>query len=414
MTAFGHIPCLWLDVTRLLTRIGRGALTGIDRVELAYLKEAYQTGCESYLARTTRGYIRMDQRGALRLIEMAEGTRPLGKADFLSKVTLRGQRPRHRAEAALREVAVDRCGPKGLPAMIGRGPNLDLTYLNVGHSNLSEATLGAFAARKDARVMVMIHDLIPLTHPEYVADTQPQVFAGRMDRVRKYASHVIANSIATSVSLDELWADQTMPNYRVIAPLGVERRPLSGGLDRESDHFVMLGTIEARKNHALMVDVWDLLAKEMPREALPRLFMIGNIGWKVDALMARVQAHPLAGDKIILCGPLPDSAVQDHLARATALLFPSIAEGYGYPPLEAALAGALPICSDLAVFHETLGDCAVYVDSGDAYQWKETIKQHLGDTIAKPDLTLLRAPTWQEHFEIVADAIIPKAGWGHP
>ncbi|QXT40020.1 glycosyltransferase family 4 protein [Gymnodinialimonas ceratoperidinii] len=408
MSAFARIPCPWLDVTRLLTRVGRGTLTGIDRVELAYLRAAIETGCESYLCRTTRGYLRLDRIGAGRLLEMADGTRPLGSADMLSKLTLRGNRPRHRVEATLREVAVDRCGPRGLSALIARGPNRDLTYINVGHSNLSRATLSAFGAREGARVMVMIHDLIPLTHPDYVADGQPANFAGRVERVRRHATHVIANSKATSDSLDAHWSGQEKPPHRIIAPLGVEARPMPKDATRDSNLFVMLGTIEARKNHALMLDAWDLLAKELPADRMPHLHIIGAIGWKVEAFVERLKSHPLFGDRITLNGPgglLDDAAVRNRLAKASALLFPSIAEGYGYPPLEAAMAGAVPICSNLPVFRETLGDCAVYVDSYEAYSWAETIKQHLCGTAVKPGLTKLKVTTWAEHFEMVAEAV---------
>jgi glycosyltransferase involved in cell wall biosynthesis len=408
MSALARIPCPWLDVTRLLTRIGRGALTGIDRVELAYLRAAIEAGCESYLCRTTRGYLRLDRTGARRLHEMAEGTRPLGAADMLSKLTFRGNRPRHRVEAALRAVAVDRCAPNGLPALIERGPNRNLTYINVGHSNLSHATLTAFAAREGARVMVMIHDLIPLTHPACVADGQPEKFAGRVERVRLHATHVIANSEATSNSLDAHWAGQRMPPHRIVAPLGVELRQAPDRVTREADLFVMLGTIEARKNHALMLDAWDLLAQDLPPERMPHLHIIGAIGWKVEPFMDRLKSHPLFGSRITLNGPdglLDDEAVQDRLSRAGALLFPSIAEGYGYPPLEAAMAGAVPICSNLPVFRETLGDCAVYVDSYEAYPWADTIKQHLCGTAVKPELTRLKVATWAEHFEKVAEAV---------
>lgn len=413
MGAFKHIPGLWLDVTRLLTRVGRGALTGIDRVELAYLKEAYATGCESYLCRTTRGYLRLDRRGALKLIEMSEGTLPLGPADWLSRVTFRGDRARHRAEAMLRQVAVDRCGRKALLALIERASTPNLTYINVGHANLSEATLSAFSA-KNARVMVMIHDLIPLTHPQFVVANQPANFAGRVERVCRYATHVIANSCATDADLIAHWASEAQTPLCVVARLGIEPRFLSEQLDREPGYFVMLGTVEVRKNHELMIDVWDLLAAELCAEDMPVLHIIGPIGWKVDALLSRLQAHPLIGDRIVLHGALTDDQVQDHLARATALLFPSLAEGYGFPPLEAAMAGVVPVCSTLPVFQETLGDCAVYVDSGDSYQWKETIKQLLDGTSNTPDLTKLKVPTWQEHFEIVTDAIIPEVDWGRP
>ncbi|WP_224816673.1 glycosyltransferase [Hasllibacter sp. MH4015] len=408
MGAFSHIPDLWLDVTRLLTRVGRGALTGIDRVELAYLREAYASGCNRYLCRTTRGYLLLDRRGAARLIGMVEGASPMGPADWFSRITFRGNRPRHKAEAALREVAIDRCRPSTLPNLLDRATEAGLTYLNVGHSNLSEATLSAISARSDTRIAVMIHDLIPITHPQYVADGQPENFAGRAERVRTHATHVISNSQATSDSLDRHWADKAAPPHRIVAHLGVDGTPRGSRQARDPSLFVMLGTIEARKNHALILDVWDLLAEELPPGDMPLLHIIGAVGWKVDTFMERLNSHPLMEQKIILNGPdglLSDSAVRDQLAKAAALLFPSVTEGFGYPPIEAAMAGAVPICSDLPVYRETLGDCAVYVDSGDAYQWKETIKQCLNGTGVMPDLTQLKVPTWQEHFETVVDAL---------
>lgn len=406
MGALRHMPQVWLDVTRLLTRVGRGALTGIDRVELAYLNEALTSECVHYLCRTTRGYLLLDQRGALCLRDLIAGDALLGRADIWSRATLRGDRPRHKAEAMLRPLAIDRCRESGLPKMLARHGSADRTYINVGHANLSEATLSAFASN---RSMVLIHDLIPLTHPQYVVDGQPGVFAGRIERVRRHATHTIANSTVTDADLMVHWAVQEQPK-RIVAPLGVETFERANAV-REPGYFVMLGTIEPRKNHALMLDVWDLLAAEVPLKDLPSLHIIGNEGWNVTDLMARIRAHPLFGAAIFLHGALSDADVQTHFAQADGFLFPSFVEGYGLPPLEAAMAGVVPICSNLPVFHETLGDCAVYVDSGDSYRWKETIKQYLKRIDERPDLASLKVPTWQEHFEIVADAIIPKAAW---
>lgn len=408
------LPDLWLDVTRLLTRVGRGALTGIDRVEHAYLIDALQ-GNARFLCRTTRGYLMLDQRGGQALLDMVDGG-SLGRADLLSRVTLRGHKPRHRAEATLRAVSLARCSPANLPKLLQTYAPHGCTYVNVGHSNLSEATLQAFASHPGTSA-VMIHDLIPLTHPDYVADAMPTRFAGRVERVRRFADVVISNSQATQADLTAHWGAQSDQPRHIVAHLGVPQRPALEGLDREQDLFVMLGTIEARKNHALMLDTWEVLAKQLPLDQVPRLHIIGAVGWKVDALMARLTAHPLYGTKIKLNGPhglFDDETVQDYLARATALLFPSIAEGYGYPPLEAAMAGAPSICSNLPVFRETLGDCAVYVDSDDAYSWAETIKQHSRGTAIMPELTKLKIATWAEHFDTVVTAIQQPAEKGRP
>lgn len=405
MSGFRDLPDLWLDVTRLLTRIGRGALTGIDRVEVAYLTEALEADAK-FLCRTTRGFLLLDQTGGHALLDLSNGA-PMGRADWLSCVSLRGHKPRHKAEAILRQHAIARCRPSALPKLVQDHATPACTYVNVGHSNLSEVVLSTFSDHPGTCV-VLIHDLIPLTHPAYVADGLPDRFAGRIDRVRRYADLVICNSAVTQSDLSAHWSGQTDRPPQIVAHLGVTPRALSDDLDREPGHFVMLGTVEPRKNHALMLDVWEFLAQEMPRDKLPTLHIIGAIGWKVDGLVNRLVSDPLFGQKIFLNGPhgtLDDAVVQDHLARATALLFPSLVEGYGYPPLEAALAGATPICSNLPVFQETLGDSAVYVDSNDAHSWLETIKQHFSGTPVKPELTMLQVPTWAEHFEKVADAI---------
>ncbi|GAB5447190.1 glycosyltransferase [Gymnodinialimonas sp.] len=401
---------LWLDVTRLLTRVGRGALTGIDRVEVAYLEEAL-TGESKFLCRTTRGYLLLDRRGGQALLDMVNGA-DLGRADWISRITGRGSKPRHRAEAALRRMAIARCRPHGLAGMLNTYAAHGCDYVNVGHSNLSESTLSAVAAHPGT-CSVMIHDLIPLTHPAHVADGMPDRFAGRVERVRRYADVIISNSAATLADLKAHWAGQSAPKTQFVAHLGVTAQPTPPAKAREPGHFVMLGTIESRKNHALMIDTWEALA-QMSLPQMPELHIIGRAGWKVDNVMARIEAHPLRGTSIFLHGPLPDDQVQQHLARANALLFPSLAEGYGYPPLEAALAGATPICSNLPVFRETLGDCAVYVDSNDAYSWAETIKQHFRGTAVKPELTTLKVATWAEHFDTVAKAIQPPGRKGRP
>ncbi len=403
MGALSQIPALWLDVTRTLTRLGRRAPTGIDRVELEYLKAFLDAGCDRFLCRTTRGYLLLDKAGGRLMLDLAQGRQGLGRADLLSRLTFRGRRSRHMAEATLRSVAIDRCRPKALPALLARAAPQGWTYVNVGHSNLSEATLSAFGAR--GRSVVMIHDLIPITHPDLVADDQPANFAGRVDRVRRFASHVIANSHATGEALDLHWHGAKRRPETVVAHLGVPVLERIAG-DRDPLHFVMLGTIEPRKNHALMLDAWDALAEDVPASGMPHLHIIGHTGWKVEGLMARLNAHPMLGQSIHVHGPLPDADVRRHLSKASALLFPSMTEGFGLPPLEAAIVGATPICSDLPVFRETLGDCAVYVNNPTAYQWKETIKQLIDGKITRPDLNKVRCPTWQEHFEIVADAVI--------
>ena len=95
---------IWLDITRLVSRVGRDVLTGIDRVEVAYLEECLRIGSPDtrYLCRSTRGYLLFDHRGAYVLLDLVRCVRPLGRADWISRIAGRGGRPRHRVEGMLR------------------------------------------------------------------------------------------------------------------------------------------------------------------------------------------------------------------------------------------------------------------------------------------------------------------------
>ena len=392
---------IWLDVTRLVSRAGRGVLTGIDRVELAYLEHLLTcpTAAVRFLLCSTRGYILLDKDGGKVLRDLVLGQMPLGPADRLSRLFGKGTDPRHRVEASLRSLAIARCLRGGLGRMIGRMAKGPGWYLNIGHTGLSAARLAAFSSQSEMRVAVLIHDLIPITHPDLVAPGMPARFATRLDAVRAYADLVICNSAATAGELKRHWAGGQSP-HRIVAHLGVEAA-LRDDTARDRRHVVMLGTIEPRKNHGLMLDTWEVLARDLPQDHLPQLHIIGPTGWQVDALMERLARHPLLGRAIHHHGPLSEAEVRRHLARAAALVFPSLAEGYGYPPLEAALAGAMPICSDLSVFRETLGNSAVYVPHQDAYSWAETIKKLLVVSDELPSLPLPKAPGWDAHFETV-------------
>lgn len=406
MAGLGQAGAIWLDVTRLVTRAGRGVLTGIDRVELAYLDHLLDTGDADarFLLRSTRGYLLLDRRGGAHLADLVTGRAVPGPADRLSRLLGKGSDPRHRVEAALRPHAIDSCLATRMPWMIARAARGPLWYLNTGHSNLAGGALAAFSRHRGARIGVLIHDLIPITHPDLVAPGMTARFARRLDQVRAHADLVICNSAVTAGDLAGHWQGAPHVPPRIVAHLGLSPQRRSD-TPRDPRHVVMLGTIEPRKNHALMLDVWEMLAARMSAQTMPQLHIIGPTGWNVAALMNRLKTHSLLGRAIHLHGALSDAAVADHLARARALVFPSLAEGYGYPPLEAALAGAQPICSDLPVFRETLGNTAVYVAGQEAYSWMETIQKHIVDNNQLPTHAVPDAPGWVAHFAIVGAAL---------
>jgi glycosyltransferase involved in cell wall biosynthesis len=401
---------LCLDLTRLLSRVGRGPLTGIDRVERAYADWVLATDPDPrFLVRTSRGYALFDRDGALAFLQALDDNGPWGKPDLLSRLTGKSANPRHAAEALLRRHALARCLPGRLLPCLSDHLRENTIYLNVGHSNLTDQTLKSFRALPDVRLAVFIHDVIPLEYPQYSSPGFPEHFAAMMSRVVDCADMILCNSDDTAARLK--FRFDTLPPVTA-AHLGladlVPVEPLHSPVDADNPRFVALGTIEPRKNHALLLDVWEQLSDKNR----PHLHIVGHRGWAEADLLARLDTHPLRNVAIFEHSGLTDGQVTGLLTGAHGLLFPTLAEGFGYPAAEAARLNVLPICANLPVLREILGDCGVYLDPLNAYSWLETIKKRSAVSIAAESLPAYDAPTWQAHFETVAAALWPQGHEG--
>ena len=270
-------------------------------------------------------------------------------------------------------------------------------YFNVGHSNLDTTVLESVADLDRSRTIIMIHDTIPLDHPDHQREGTVSVFQRKLDAVRRFADLVVTPSEASRADVLRHLGVAAAPvraAHLGITPSRPDPAALPAWIDLGRPYFVSLGTIEPRKNHALLLDVWE----EMTGQG-PGLFICGSRGWRNEAVFARLDAG-IAG--VTEIPGLSDGAISALLARSAALLFPSFAEGYGLPAMEAAALGTRVICSELPVFRETLGAYGVYLPPTDRYQWEKTIEAIAGNANETPGpVQDFKAPTWSEHFKLV-------------
>lgn len=394
-----------LDITRLISRAG-GMATGVDRVELAYLRHLLADPVPLYaIARTTLGYVLLGGDGLAAIAARLTGDAPWGVPDRLSKLARRKSVPVRQAESDLRRFALDRCLPRRLGHMLTRSLPAGLGYLNTGHSNLSQRMLWTLRHHAKARIAVLIHDTIPLDYPHYQRPGTPEKFRAMLRRVRSGADLIICNSRHTQTRVTQHMQGWGGVPQMVVAHLGLDL-PAVGTIPPDltlpRQYLVALGTIEPRKGHDMLLDVWDAMARETG-DNTPGLLIIGRRGWNNKAVFDRLDALPENSAVRELSG-LPDGAVAALLAGATGLLFPSHAEGFGLPPAEAAALGVPVISSDLPVIREILADIPVYVSSTERYQWEQAIqsllKDHGKDGARRVGPAFI-PPTWGEHFNTV-------------
>lgn len=397
------IPAWLLDLTRLVSRLGRGPMTGIDRVELAYLHYLLARPEPLFaLVRTALGFVLLDAAGAQGILDRALGRVTLGKADGLGLLTQRHLPQHARAEADARKLAVARAVPIRLGAMLRRALPTGVTYVNVGHANLSRRVLAAVKSVTDAQVVVMVHDTIPLDYPQFCRLHAAKVFSEKLAMVSAHADMVVHTARCTAAQTTAHFTRIGRVPPGVVSLLGVSLAdPDAGALGAiTTPYFVALGTIEPRKNLALLVKVWRKL--QAAGGQVPHLYIVGNRGWADAGLFADLAGLTADGHVSLLHG-LSDGAVVALLQGAEALLFPSLAEGFGLPPLEAA-AMAVPVwAGNLPVVVELLHDYPVYLDTSDVYAWATAINHQMKHRKQgrDADRQIRVPPSWADHFDQV-------------
>jgi glycosyltransferase involved in cell wall biosynthesis len=326
-----------------------------------------------FVARTASGLHAIDRGDMPALLAALRGkTSPT--LDMRGAVSLKKRPAVRRAESLLRRLSTP---PR--PADV---------YANVGHSNLSLATITEMRVTGAAHVIVKIHDVIPLNHPDFARADGPVKMRERLDAAA-LADGLVFNSNDTAIRALALM--KTVAAH-VVAPLGIDFERFEAHLH---DGFVCLGTIEPRKNHALLLDVWEAM---MPPR--PQLHIIGRRGWLNKAVFARLDAGV---DGVVEHDDLDDAGVRHLLAGAQALLFPSFAEGYGLPMVEALAMGVPVIASDLPALREVGGDAAMYLAPDDPAAWVAAIKAPPN----RADLSRAdwKPQSWAEHFENVDELL---------
>jgi glycosyltransferase involved in cell wall biosynthesis len=370
-----------IDVSRLIWRLWRGGLpTGIDRVCLAYVD--HFRGCaRAVVQRSGRYYVLSDSH-----------------SDLLFDLFSRGSNGFRRGFVQL--------APRAFPAARRTPGSKGLLYLNIGHTGLDEPSLTQWIASNGVRAVFFIHDLIPLMHPEYCRPGEQAKHRQRMENVLASAAGVIGNSMAT---INDVASFAAAHGFRMPPAVAawIAGPPVPSGVTPkrfDRPHFVTVGTIEGRKNHVMLLHIWQRLVAERGAGA-PLLLIVGQRGWEASEAIAMLDRAVELRGHVVELGKCSDDELAGLLAGARALLMPSFAEGFGLPVAEALELGTPVIASDLPVFREFAGEIPAYLDCLDGIAWEGAILDFIQDSPERRRqqraMKAYRAPDWPSHFEVV-------------
>jgi glycosyltransferase involved in cell wall biosynthesis len=281
------------------------------------------------------------------------------------------------------------------------------------------ATIGALKRRTGVTVVLGCYDTIPVDYPEVSSQANSRFFTDYFLEVGRVADKIFAISRTTKADLERL--------YRRLGPIRspeiVSIRlgchlPATFELRRRDDlgseqldcltaaeGFVLyVSTIEARKNHRVLVQVWNALYRRHGRH-IPELVLVGMPGWGVGDLMQELRHMDIFRYGLVR---LMDRVSDDGLAMlyrsCLFSVFPSIYEGWGLGAVEAMSYGKLCIISDApALVEATQGLCPA-LHPFDFPAWRDTITRYWQSVPERESLeasirTSFELRTWREFGE---------------
>ena len=389
-----------LDISRTISRAAYAVPTGIDRVERAYIDAFLNSDRQVwFLARIAGGFAVLDKCGMAEIFSKVTGQGEWGGKDLVARIFGRKKHDiNQRAETELRRLAIGTSGHKGCRRLLSKIP-AGFTYVNVGHSNRKELLWKSIKAGGAGRSIAMIHDVIPLDFPEFSRPDTIDRFEHEVKLTAENCDFLIFNSTHTAERTD-FWLKKWGIHCKTITAL-LGTTPLPKAVRRQPDdrpYFVCLGTIEPRKNHLLLLKIWQELAYSQSAENVPHLHIVGRRGWLNKAVFDILDDAPMMGECVFEHNNLDDAELSGLLSGARALLFPSFAEGFGYPLVEAIQKKIPAICSNLPCFQEISGNIPIYLDPEDESGWKNAILVKSREKYNAIEQKSVDFPTWSQHF----------------
>ena len=291
----------------------------------------------------------------------------------------------------------------GLPTLESRiGGNVDVVHaVSLGYP---------IATRRP--LVVTIHDLGPITHPEFFANTRPWVMRKSLSQAVRHAHTIVCVSEATAEEVREVAGPSVEDRVRVVLE-GVSPRffePADPGAlkglalpPRGTPFILSAGKISPRKN------IQGLLkAMSIARERIPHhLVVVGGTGWDDDAVR-RTLTESGIGDRVHFLDFVSDEALRALYHAADLYVHPSLYEGFGLPVLEAMASGTPVLASDRSSLPEVVGDAGRLVDATDARRMADDLAEICGSPELRARLSSLgrrRAATftWDKAAEAMRE-----------
>ena len=404
---------LYLDISRLIARRYEPAATGIDRTEIAYARHLSKVkGARFVRAMPPQGLVDISNETVSTLMwrteqrwtdpptsNLEERRRVVEFIDKRNSVTFRQDVEKNR-----RQIKPDTIRFFSWRRSLQRSTKND-AYFHVSHSGLDHNCAYRTYSSFEARKFFYLHDLIPITHPEYARPQTYQQHVRRVNLIASIADVVMVNSLYTKdVFSWYLTKNSLRKPPTSVLPLGVDHMSVTE--ERPTfcrPYFLYVSTIEGRKNHAFLLTVWRDLIEKYGDKA-PMLLLVGKRGWECESAIDLLERCGQLCGHVFELGSISNDVLTYLLNGATGCVVPSFAEGFSLSLVEANIRNIPTLASDIPVHREVAEGNITFISPTDGVGWEKRIMSTVEQSFRRGSQFVARKNTkfnWAAHFRIL-------------
>jgi glycosyltransferase involved in cell wall biosynthesis len=235
------------------------------------------------------------------------------------------------------------------------------------------------------RKIVYIHDVLFLDYPQYYSNSELMYFkemkrlATRADMIITISNsekeRLVKNNVANENRIAVIYHGIN-PDFKTLANYPAEKQNAFVHKYKLPEKYLLyVGRVNIRKNIARLVSALNLLD-----DLVIKLVIVGELGNDIITLKDHIAAEGVA-NRVVFTGHVPESDLHLIYANATVFCFPSYAEGFGLPPLEAMQCGVPVVVSKRTAMPEVCGDAAMYIDPDHMEDIAEKVNFLLNDIV---------------------------------
>jgi glycosyltransferase involved in cell wall biosynthesis len=287
----------------------------------------------------------------------------------------------------------------------------DIFFLADAFWNINSLKAAKMAKNKKAKVIFLIYDMIPIAYPDFFNRADSSNFLNYFPKYLDMVDGLIAISRFT---MNEIAEHCKAIGFRNDLPmdyfyLGADFCTLSLSSYVEisdTQSFLMVGTIEPRKNHVFIINAFERMWET---GAQVRLNIVGRVGWKSDHILEKIKGSHFFNKNMFFYESLSDTDLSVIMQQATALILASTVEGFGLPLIEAMHMNITVLASDIPVFREIGGDYPIYFSLDDTEALIEKV-----NLVAEGKYVKEKSEnawiSWDESVRILLDKVVNMAG----